>query len=118
MTQHPVCSKTIKHLVYDCAQFIHLSFDQYCQALENQMSQTPRLLSDLQNHTDRLSPVHEMLARWENELEPPVMDSDGQSMENPQSLRRGYREYMACVKEQNNLLSRSWFLQAWVNYDR
>ncbi|KAL8767665.1 MAG: hypothetical protein Q9209_005924 [Squamulea sp. 1 TL-2023] len=109
ITQHPVFKATVKHLVFDSAQFVRLSTRQYIttfiRSLEDQaaIEESPRprelisLLNDpLSASDDKIRDTRHAHERFRSE----------------EDLMDGFRQYSQLVHQQKNLLSRSWFERA------
>ncbi|KAL8830843.1 MAG: hypothetical protein Q9170_005551 [Blastenia crenularia] len=96
ITQHPVFAKSVKHLVYDSAQFVNLPFDYYCESLYEQL---------IFWGGGYRSPVDIQELR---ELLEPSRDID----RHDERIVNGYRHYKRLAREQRNLFSRSWFARA------
>ncbi|KAL8720926.1 MAG: hypothetical protein Q9225_002282 [Loekoesia sp. 1 TL-2023] len=103
ITQHPIISKSIKHLVYDSAQFIKLPLRQYYAALGNQFEavikhrNNPVVQNQFEGYTD-----YDELPYWVRMHR--VMGE--------QRVEDGLRHYWNLAQEQNNLFSNLWFARA------
>ncbi|KAI4115244.1 MAG: hypothetical protein LQ345_004119 [Seirophora villosa] len=164
ITQHPIFGKTVKHLVFDSAQFVELSFSEYFtkfivglndQALhqnelalmeelaeqdgmrdrdedareEEQINEQEVVDEEDMKHLDEASPVREATKnhashrqRLIRQLGLPFTRSSAASeifdrhaegqFRSDKSLMDGFRQYTQLAKQQQNILSKTWFDRA------
>ncbi|KAL8935327.1 MAG: hypothetical protein Q9216_005485 [Gyalolechia sp. 2 TL-2023] len=104
ITQHPILRKSVKHLVYDLAQFVNLHPEHYFTALCRQIDLQSRLGSDreLQRLVEEYiqpkknAPQEELFVRFLRD----------------RTLMDGFSHYKTLAQEQRNFLTGTWFARA------
>ncbi|KAL8748750.1 MAG: hypothetical protein Q9184_007110, partial [Pyrenodesmia sp. 2 TL-2023] len=109
ITQHPFFSQRVKHVVYDSAQFMHLSMEDYFHTFCAQLNFRRSALkhSSVQELIDRLRGSHHPITERLLSMPLPFL----RFLED-RSMLEGYFQYMTHALEQRKLFSRTWFARA------
>ncbi|KAL8974592.1 MAG: hypothetical protein Q9197_001160 [Variospora fuerteventurae] len=110
ITQHPVFSKKVKHVVFDLAQFIPLQIDDYISAFLHQVYYQYEAgvegideLADLLHLSDRHV--------WKGSTFE-ISVADIRRFAGNRDLVMGYCQYMQYARQRLNIMSNSWFARA------
>lgn len=122
VTQHQDLSKSVKHLVYDTAQFVKLNnFDQYYRELARAdkanaflhlgtaHSKVSQLLSEVEKTKAKTNHPHESFDAYGTEWSPPPFDDDRYEHHwSDSTFIEGYEQYLRYASESANPFGSLW----------
>lgn len=109
VTQHPILSKTVKHIVYDSVKFAGFSLPDYYTALTDQL---------LQPHHDKIKYQNDDLMELMDLLRPfrllfqrgYIAEEKGLALcKDYSKFMRGYRQFCLAAREQRDNINKVWF---------